>query len=72
MDSYIVRFYRRAPHSSQEVVGTVERIGSGERSAFAGQDELLQRLLAPAPADPTADAVDTAPPAPAADPPLRS
>jgi hypothetical protein len=47
MDSFIVRFYRRTPRAPQEVVGTVERIGSGERSAFAGHDELLERLLAP-------------------------
>jgi hypothetical protein len=49
MDTFIVRFYRRQPRSPQDVVGTVERVGSGERSGFAGREELLEHLLAPPP-----------------------
>jgi hypothetical protein len=44
METYIVRFYRDAD-LSQEVAGTVEHVGSGERAAFVGERELLERLL---------------------------
>jgi hypothetical protein len=44
METYIVRFYRDAD-LSQEVAGTVEHVGSGERAAFVGERELLDRLL---------------------------
>jgi hypothetical protein len=44
METYIVRFYRDAD-PSQEVAGTVEHVGSGERAAFVGERELLDRLL---------------------------
>ena len=47
MDTFIVRFYRRTPSSPQDVVGTVERVGSDERAGFAGREELLEHLLAP-------------------------
>jgi hypothetical protein len=47
MDTFIVRLYRRQPSSPQEAVGTVERVGSGERSGFADREELLEHLLAP-------------------------
>jgi hypothetical protein len=44
METYIVRVYRDAD-PSQEVAGTVEHVGSGERVAFVGERELLERLL---------------------------
>jgi hypothetical protein len=47
MDTFIVRFYRHASGFPQEVAGVVEHVGSGERSAFRGPDELLDRLLKP-------------------------
>jgi hypothetical protein len=55
MDTFIVRFYRRTLKPPQELAGTVERVGSGERAGFADANELLERLLradeAPAPDD---------------------
>jgi hypothetical protein len=45
METFIVRFYRRTPKSLQDVAGTVERVGSGERAGFASERELLDRLL---------------------------
>lgn len=45
MEAFIVRFYRRTLKSLQEVAGTVERVGSGERAGFASERELLDRLL---------------------------
>jgi hypothetical protein len=45
MESFIVRVYRRAVGSHGEPVGTVERVGGGERVAFTNRDELLARLF---------------------------
>lgn len=45
METFIVRFYRRTWKSLQEAAGTVERVGSGERTGFSGERELLDRLL---------------------------
>jgi hypothetical protein len=47
MDSFIVRFYRCGRCSPQDVTGVVEHVGSGERSGFSGQQQLLDRLLKP-------------------------
>ena len=44
MDTFVVRIYRRSSHSMDEVVGTVECVGCGERQGFAGRDELWDRL----------------------------
>ena len=46
METFIVRIYRGIPASPQELVGTVERVGSGDREGFAGREQLLQCLLA--------------------------
>jgi hypothetical protein len=54
MDTFIVRFYRRTRKTVQELAGTVEHVGSGRRNGFAGQQELLERLLDTDPA-PNAD-----------------
>ncbi|HEU0199822.1 MAG TPA: hypothetical protein VFR86_05250 [Burkholderiaceae bacterium] len=45
METYIVRFYRRAARAAHEAVGTVEHVGSGKRAAFTGERELLDRLF---------------------------
>ena len=45
METYIVRFYRRARSTSEDAVGTVEHVGSGRRAGFTGERELLDRLL---------------------------
>jgi len=58
MDTYIVRIYRRTSSSAPEPVGTVERIGSGERVGFAGRKELLDQLLAPQPPNAAEDRGD--------------
>ena len=47
MDTFIVRFYRRERCSPQDVAGVVEHVGSGERSGFSGERQLLDRLLKP-------------------------
>lgn len=70
MDSFIVRFYRRALKSVHDIAGTVEHVGSGERAGFSGERELLARLLergaaphAPSvPAAPAARRTDDDPP----------
>jgi hypothetical protein len=49
MDTFIVRFYRRTMKTMQDLAGTVEHVGSGRRSGFAGERELLDRLLEPLP-----------------------
>ena len=45
METFIVRFYRRAWTLRHEVAGTVENVDSGERSGFAGEQQLLDRLF---------------------------
>ncbi len=45
METFIVRFYRRAPKPAEDAVGTVEHVGSGRRAGFTGERELLERLL---------------------------
>jgi len=47
MDTFIVRFYRRTHEALKELAGTVEHVGSGRRAGFAGEQELLERLLEP-------------------------
>ena len=49
MDTFIVRFYRRTLKSVQELAGTVEHVGSGKRTGFAGREQLLDQLLKPDP-----------------------
>ena len=49
MDSYIVRIYRRSNEPGSEVAGLVERVGNGERQAFASSGELWRFLAAPLP-----------------------
>jgi hypothetical protein len=66
MDTFIVRFYRRTVKTMQDLAGTVEHVGSGKRSGFAGERELLDRLLEPLPggeaSEPVADAERVRPP----------
>ncbi len=45
METFIVRIYRRAQKSMQELAGTVEHVGSGKRAGFASREQLLDRLL---------------------------
>lgn len=45
METYIVRFYRRALTATEDAVGTVEHVGSGRRAGFTGERELLDRLM---------------------------
>ncbi len=47
MDTFIVRIYRRTSKSTQELAGTVEHVGSGKRTGFAGRAQLLDQLLKP-------------------------
>jgi len=47
METFIVRVYRGTPACAQELAGTVERVGTGDRVGFSGRDQLLDRLLAP-------------------------
>jgi hypothetical protein len=47
MDTFIVRFYRCARCSPQDIAGVVEHVDSGKRSGFSGQKQLLDRLLKP-------------------------
>ena len=65
METFIVRFYRRARTLRHEVAGTVENVDSGERSGFAGEQQLLARLFQGADA-PTKQAGDGSPPLAAA------
>jgi hypothetical protein len=46
METFIVRLYRGGPASDQELAGTVERVGSGDRVGFSGKDQLLDCLQA--------------------------
>ena len=45
VETFIVRIYRRDPPSVDELVGTVECVGSGERQGFVGRAELWDRLF---------------------------
>ena len=45
MQTFIVRLYRDGIAPLGEVAGTVEQVDSGERTAFANPQELLERLL---------------------------
>ena len=45
VDTFIVRIYRREAGATDEPVGTVECVGSGERQGFAGLEELWDRLF---------------------------
>jgi hypothetical protein len=45
VESFIVRVYGRRPDDESEPLGTVERVGSGERGAFSGWDQLVDTLL---------------------------
>ena len=45
METFIVRIYRGITTSAQELAGTVERVGSGDRVGFSGREQLLDRLL---------------------------
>jgi hypothetical protein len=45
MDTFVVRIYRGTRASAQELAGTVERVGSGDRVGFSGRDQLLDCLL---------------------------
>ncbi len=44
METFIVRLYRGGPAAEQELAGTVERVGSGDRVGFSGKDQLLDCL----------------------------
>ena len=44
METFIVRIYRGITTSAQEL-GTVERVGSGDRVGFSGREQLLGCLL---------------------------
>jgi hypothetical protein len=45
METFIVRIYRGITTSAQELAGTVERVGSGDRMGFSGREQLLGCLL---------------------------
>jgi len=44
METFIVRLYRDGHAAEQELAGTVERVGSGDRVGFSGRDQLLDCL----------------------------
>ena len=44
MQTFIVRLYRGGPAADQELAGTVERVGAGDRVGFSGRDQLLDCL----------------------------
>jgi hypothetical protein len=44
METFIVRLYRDGHAAEQELAGTVERVGSGDRVGFAGKEQLLDCL----------------------------
>ncbi len=46
METFIVRIYRGIPMSARELAGTVERVGSGDRVGFSGEEQLLACLHA--------------------------
>lgn len=41
MESYVIRIYRRSDAGEATVVGTLEAIATGKRSAFHSQAELV-------------------------------
>ena len=45
METFIVRIYRGTPACAQELAGTVERVGTGDRVGFSGREQLLGCLL---------------------------
>ena len=45
MESFVVRIYRAGGGEGGEASGTVERVGSGERSGFSGREQLIELLL---------------------------
>ena len=45
METFIVRIYRGNTTSVNELAGTVERVGSGDRVGFSGRAQLLDCLL---------------------------
>ena len=47
METFIVRIYRGTPACAQELAGTVERVGMGDRAGFFRRPVVLDRLLAP-------------------------
>ena len=46
METFVVRIYRGIRASVQELAGTVECVGTGDRVGFSGGDHLLDCLLA--------------------------
>lgn len=45
MESFVVRIYRAEGSEGVDASGTVERVGSGERSGFFGREQLIELLL---------------------------
>ena len=45
METFIVRIYRGVTTSAQELAGTVERVGSGDRVGFSGHAQMLDCVL---------------------------
>ena len=45
METFVVRVYRGIDASAQELAGTVERVGSGDRVGFSCGEELLEFVL---------------------------
>jgi len=45
VETFIVRIYRGNAASANELAGTVERVGSGDRVGFSGHEQLLGCLL---------------------------
>ena len=43
-DTYIVRLYRRSAGDPSQLVGVVERVRTGKKTAFHGMDELWDAL----------------------------
>ncbi len=44
MESFVIRIYRRSDAGQPAVIGTLESIATGKRSAFHSQAELLTML----------------------------
>lgn len=44
MESFVIRIYRRSDAGQPVVIGTLESIATGKRSAFHSQAELLTML----------------------------
>ena len=47
MENYIVRIYRRDPHSPGKIVGIIEEVGGREKRVFKSFDELWMTLAFP-------------------------